>query len=234
MSITKKNNEKPINNILYSFRRCPYAMRARWALLKADQQVILREVNLKDKPIELINNSKNSTVPLLVLESGVILNESIDIIYWADNIIRIKNGLIKQKHPYQQEINLLLNQNDLIFKFHLDRYKYPNRFPNCNPKEHLIESEKILQEWNERLGKSSKKNSKAWLIGDKESIADYSLWPFVRQFRLVNQEYFDNNIKFKYLKVWLDFYLNHKLFSVLMKKYKFWNRESKEVLFPSE
>jgi glutathione S-transferase len=109
--------------ILYSFRRCPYAMRARLALLASGINYEHREVVLRDKPAEMLAASPKGTVPVLVLPSGEVIDQSVDIMLWA----------LRQNDPYDWLANAedalkLIAKCDDEFKYHLDRYKYPNRF----------------------------------------------------------------------------------------------------------
>ena len=116
------------HNILYSFRRCPYAIRARWALLNTNQVVELREVELKNKPIELIQISKKATVPVLKTNLNKVIDESLDIMIWSierSNMHSLFGDKVKDK---SQEIFSLIETNDNRFKYHLDRFKYASRF----------------------------------------------------------------------------------------------------------
>ena len=219
------------NHILYSFRRCPYAMRARWAIKTCGLQVELREIDLKDKPDELVRNSIKKTVPLLILNSGQIIQESIDIIFWALNNSNMSNYIIKfYKNNLEKEIIEIIKKNDHEFKYHLDRFKYSSRF-NENAKEfHYLESQKFIKLLGNIL--RNKESSNYWLIGNKESIADWSIWPFVRQYKIACESqkilnYFEPSIK-----TWLDYFENHNTFSAVMHKYKVWDEKSDINIFP--
>ena len=215
------------HNILYSFRRCPFAMRARWALIKTNHEILIREVNLKKKPVNLLKISPKGTVPVLKTSEGKVIEESIEIMIWAikktcnvrlnDDIYNISN----------KDIFTLINQNDSDLKYHLDRYKYPNRFEGSNTEEHRHKSEVILRKWDKRI-----KSSNFGLISKRETIADWCIWPFVRQYRLINTSDFDNNKELVNLRTWLNFYLNHSLYSNLMKKYPNWTHSSLDEFLP--
>lgn len=157
--------------VLYSFRRCPYAMRARMALRVAGIEVDLREVSLRDKPPELLATSPKGTVPVLVLPDGRVIDESLDIMRWA----------LAQRDPEGwldpgEEMYALVATNDGPFKFHLDRAKYANRYPGADPAYHRGEAVKVLLPFEERLARH------ACLFGDGPSLADIAIFPFVRQF----------------------------------------------------
>ena len=168
-------------HVLFSFRRCPYAIRARWAIKMCGLEVEIREIDLKNKPLELIKNSVSKTVPLLILNNGEVIDESLDIIIWALKNSK-KNYIEKHFKKSNREIILeIIHENDHIFKYHLDRFKYASRF-NPNEKEfHFKNAQKFLKELNIYLSQSNKNR---WLVGDQESIADWCIWPFVRQFKI--------------------------------------------------
>ena len=123
-------------HILYSFRRCPFAIRARWALKVCDLKVEIREIDLKNKPSDLVERSSSKTVPLLILEEGEIIEESLDIIKWA--LRNSRKDKINQffKKDYEKEILSIINENDKDFKYHLDRFKYSNRYDESKKEFH--------------------------------------------------------------------------------------------------
>ena len=222
------------NEILYSFRRCPYAMRARWAILLCQKQVKLREIRLSNKPSELIKASKKATVPILVLEDGTVIDESLDIMSWAIKSSSKRKTLLNENEEKSQDIYELIKENDNVFKYHLDRYKYPNRFKNIVPEDHNHALKEILRRWEKKIEISSSEPSMHCLVWARETIADWCIWPFVRQYRLVNPEGFDNDKDLLKMKLWLNYYLNHSLYPVLMKKNKFWEYSNQEEIFPAE
>ncbi len=218
------------NHILFSFRRCPYAIRARWAIKMCELKVELREVNLKKKPPLLIESSSTGSVPLLILNNGEIIEESLDIILWA--LKNSKNNCLDKyyKKSSQKEILEIIKENDQIFKYHLDRFKYHTRF-NANEKEyHFFEAFKCIKKWNFLLKKYP--NNK-WLIGGKESIADWCLWPFVRQFKIAceSQKIYDDFPE--PLNLWFDYFAKHKNINEVMHKYSNWETLSEAYIFPN-
>ena len=221
------------HNILYSFRRCPFAIRARWALLNTNEVVELREVELKNKPIELINISPKATVPVLLTKSNKVIDESIEIMTWSikrSNMLKLMGDGFNDK---QQEIFSLIETNDKIFKYHLDRFKYASRLNIEDSETHRKACVEILISLNSRLKEFSEKDKPIFFVDAKESLADWAIWPFVRQFRIADIEKFDQNHEIKFLKRWLHYFLTHKKYPTVMKKTKTWNKKNKPFIFGS-
>ncbi len=214
-------------DILYSFRRCPYAIRARWALLICEIKVEIREIDLKNKPLEFINISSTKTVPILLKKNNEVIEESLDIIIWA--LSESENEKLKNLYiPNSNKLEILeiISENDNSFKYHLDRFKYSARFNKNEEDYHFQEANKFIKEWNKKLLISK------WLIGDKPSIADWSIWPFVRQFKIACESqkktsYFDEAIK-----NWLNHFEKHPHFKKLMYKYDLWEPSTRKDYFP--
>ena len=163
--------------ILYSFRRCPYAMRAWMALLVSDTVFEIREVKLSDKPAELIAASPKATVPVLVLPEGQVIDESLDIMRWA-------LGRHDPEHWLDGDDHALIEANDGAFKHHLDRYKYPDRY-GADAAEHRASGLAMLAHLEARL------TSRRFLCGEHRSLTDAAIMPFVRQFAQVDRLWFD-------------------------------------------
>lgn len=200
--------------VLYSFRRCPYAMRARMSLLVSGIQVELREVVLRDRPEHMMEISPKGTVPVLLLADGTVIEESLDIMLWSlDESLLV--GDWKE----------LVDGNDGEFKHHLDRYKYNNRYENpLLPEEHRNHVVEFLETYNQRLSESS------YLCGDDCTIADYALAPFVRQFANTDRPWFDD-LPLPYLHRWLSEMLESETFRNCMVKHPQWKEEDELVLF---
>ena len=184
--------------ILYSFRRCPYAIRARLALYQAGIVPELREVDLRCKPPELIAASAKATVPVLVRPDGPPIDESLELMRWA----------LSQNDPHRllelaasRDGEQLLQQNDGPFKHHLDRYRYPHRHGGSDAAQHHQQALAILRQWNQRL------QSQGWLLGAAPSLVDLALLPFVRQFRHSDPAGFDAEPNLQPLQHWLDQFL---------------------------
>ena len=217
-------------HILYSFRRCPYAIRARWALRESLVKVELREVDLKNKPVDLIKNSQNKTVPLLILKNGEIIEESLDIILWT--LSNSKKSDLKKYFPnnLKEEILNIIRENDQEFKFHLDRFKYASRFDEKDKDYHFYEAQNIIRKWNFLLKDNPKRNF--WLVGENETIADWCIWPFVRQFKIAcEHQKIDNHFDDSMIR-WLNYFETNNNYKDVMNKYEIWNQSSKVSYFP--
>ncbi|MBM5792085.1 MAG: DUF952 domain-containing protein [Cyanobacteria bacterium M_surface_10_m1_298] len=192
--------------VLYSFRRCPYAMRARLALAVAGQAVELREVSLRAKPPELLEASAKGTVPVLVLPDGTVMEESLAIMRWALEQADPQGWL--QAEPAETEA--LIAENDGPFKHHLDRFKYPDRYPGETSAPHRRAALAILQRWNQRLAGGD------WLLGAHASLADWALLPFVRQFCLADPDGFAAEPALDALRAWLAGFEHSELLQQVM------------------
>lgn len=210
-------------NRLYSFRRCPYAMRARLGVLFAGLQVELREIVLRNKPAPMLAISPKGTVPVLQRIDGVVIAESREIMLWA----------LEQQDPHGlldtevlQQANALIEQNDNEFKQWLDRYKYADRYPEMSQLEYRQHGEVFLQTLEDLLACNQ------FLLGDKTSIADIGIMPFVRQFAHVDREVF-YRLPYPNLQRWLDYWLQHPLFVQAMIKFQPWQEGDAVVVFPA-
>ena len=219
------------NNILYSFSRCPYAIRARWALLNTNQLVELREVDLKKKPSELIEISQKGTVPVLKTNLNKVIDESIDIMIWSIERSNMSKLLGENDKDKSKEIFSLIETNDKIFKYHLDRFKYASRFNYKDLDTHRYSGMEILISLNNRLKNFSKKGKPLFLVNAKETLADWAIWPFVRQFRIADIKKFDQNHEIEFVRCWLNYFVTHKKYPIVMKKNKPWSMESEPIIF---
>ncbi len=198
--------------ILYSFRRCPYAIRARMAIAKAEITVEIREVILRDKPQQLLDISAKATVPVLLLPDGKVIDESRDIMDWALSYHTPDNW---QKNELSDEINDLIEWNDGDFKYFLDRYKYADRHPEQTEEYYREKAECFLSELEARLSQHT------FLCDEKYTLADMAVFPFIRQFSAVDTSWFQSS-KFQNLNHWLKTLLKSELFISVMKKYPAW------------
>jgi glutathione S-transferase len=253
----------PAAPILYSFRRCPYAIRARLALAAAGWRpgihLELREVSLRAKPPELLQASPIGTVPVLVLpavqqtavlppqldaaadvaadaapgaavDAALVLDQSLAIMRWALEHPPAAGAAGADGLPGwwagrggadREAIETLIAENDGPFKHHLDRFKYPDRFPGETSAEHRLAGLAILRGWNERLvrhggGTAPPAASGGWLLGDRPSLADWALLPFVRQFRLADPQAFDAAPDLGALQGWLQRFLGSPELAAVM------------------
>ena len=199
--------------VLYSFRRCPYAIRARMALEYASINCELREVVLSNKPEAMTKLSNKGTVPVLQLTDGSVIDESLEVMLWAldqtdpDNWLDIEN----------EHTRLLIEKNDQEFKQYLDRYKYSQRYP-----EHTqLYYRKQAEEFIGLLETNLQEQHGLGLVSNQLSLVDVAIFPFVRQFAHVDWEWFSNS-QYRNLISWLLKLEKSELFLAVMDKYKPW------------
>ena len=207
---------------MYSFRRCPYAMRARLGILFAELQVELREITLKNKPPQMLAISPKGTVPVLQLLDGTVIEESREIMIWA-LAQQDPQGLLHDAALH--EANALIDKNDNEFKYWLDRYKYADRHLQMSQTEYRQKGEVFLQLLEELLTKNP------YLLGKGITLADIGIMPFVRQFAHVNRDVF-YNLPYPNLQRWLQDWLQHPLFLQAMTKFQPWQDGDEVVVFP--
>ena len=195
---------------LYSFRRCPYAMRARMALRYSGVAVDIVEVSLKAKPAEMLALSSKGTVPVLSVD-GQVIDESLAIMRWALARHDPQDWLLKDDPQGQQAIADLIDENDRVFKVHLNRYKYAERYPEQPMTFYRAEGEVFLRRLDELL------EGRDYLLAQHPSLADVALMPFVRQFAHVDREWFAQT-PYRRLQAWLQRFLESELFTSIMKK----------------
>ena len=206
--------------ILYSFRRCPYAMRARMVLLHSKIQYEIREIKLSNKPKEMLAISPKGTVPVLILENGDILDESLDVMLWA-----IEQGNLRNLFNLgKKEILDLIKINDGEFKDAIDRYKYSSLYPE----KPMIEYRKMGELFLEKIESYLEKNK--FIFGKNISLADLAIFPFIRQFCRVDIDWFNSSL-FKKIKEWTLFFEGSENFIDIMRKIKPWTTGDKPTLF---
>jgi glutathione S-transferase len=215
----------PTLPVLYSFRRCPYAIRARMALRYSGIPVQLREVVLRDKPQALLQCSPKGTVPVLVLPHGTVIEESRDIMAWALARHDPDDWLLAHDPGLLDTANALMDANDFSFKAHLDHYKYAERYPGHSQVHYRAQGEVFLRELDTRLTRHS------YLLGAHLSLADVAIFPFVRQFALVDKAWFDAS-SYTHLQQWLENFLDSALFKGVMAKHAPWQPGSEAIVFP--
>jgi glutathione S-transferase len=229
--------------ILYSFRRCPYAMRARMALLLGEVTCEIREIILREKPADMIALSPKATVPVLLLPDGEVIDQSLDIMRWAfrqgtpsPSSPRMRGSITSEPQEVRASENMdprmreddsleMIAANDGPFKHHLDRYKYPDRHED-DPLAHRAAAVDILSGYEERLERH------AHLLGDSPSLADYAIMPFVRQFAAVDRAWFDEQPLPK-LQAWLARHIASPLFARAMVRLPAWRPGDPATLFPT-
>lgn len=209
--------------ILYSFRRCPYAMRARLALVASGMQVELREVVLRDKPAEMLEASPKGTVPVMILEGGKVLEESRDIINWALDQHDAEGWLLFSKGELAQ-MSALVDENDGPFKAALDAYKYSSRDDTIDTSAELGIGADFMKKLDGML------EGKSYLFGDRVSFADAAILPFVRQFAHVDKDWFWSQ-DWPNVSAWLEVFLESNRFKDIMSKYPQWKSGDNGVVF---
>ncbi|GAB5335544.1 MULTISPECIES: glutathione S-transferase [Pseudomonas] len=192
--------------LLYSFRRCPYAMRARLALRYAGVPVQIVEVSLRAKPAEMLALSPKGTVPVLCV-GGRVIEESLEIMQWA-LAQHDPDGWLRQGDP---RVLALIAENDQVFKHHLNRYKYAERYPEQPMEHYRAEGEVFLHKLEGLLAEND------YLLAEQLSLADVALAPFVRQFAHVDREWFAGT-PYRQLQAWLQRFLESPLFIAVMAK----------------
>ncbi|MES2869162.1 MAG: glutathione S-transferase [Pseudomonadota bacterium] len=191
-------------HVLYSFRRCPYAMRARMALRYSGVPLSIVEVSLKAKPAEMLAVSPKGTVPVLVCADGRVIEQSLDIMHWA-------LARHDPNHWLHADAQLLIEENDTTFKTHLDRYKYAIRYPEYPMEYYRGQGAVFLQRLEDLLAQTP------YLCGAALSLADVALAPFVRQFAHVDPGWFEQ-APYPHLNAWLEQFLASELFTAVMAK----------------
>ena len=210
--------------VLYSFRRCPYAMRARMALLVSGIRCEMREIALSQKPEGMLAASPKGTVPVLVLKDRVI-DQSLDIMHWALGQNDPQNWSTRST-PFDEEAQALVSVCDEAFKRNLDRYKYPNRYDLPSGLEHREAGAVYLMQLNVRLTHAP------YLMGSSFTWVDAAIAPFVRQFARTDRDWFDAQ-NWPALKIWIENFENSEAYSTVMHKYKVWHQDAKPVAFPA-
>jgi glutathione S-transferase len=210
--------------VLYSFRRCPFAMRARFALVAADCACEWREVLLRDKPAALREASPKATVPVLVEADGHVIDQSLEIMLWA---LRQRDpaGWLRPERGTLDDMLAWVGQCDGSFKDNLDRYKYPNRFEGAEGSQHRDAATAFLGALNERTA------SEGFLFGGRPALADMAIAPFVRQFAQVDPAWFDANVGAP-LRAWLEHLTHSALWERAMRKQAPWTQGDPVTIFP--
>jgi glutathione S-transferase len=211
--------------VLYSFRRCPYCMRAHMGLKNSGLKIELREVDLKAMPEELLTISARETVPVLVLSNKMaddsIIDESWDILKWALEQKDPDNWLGENKQ-FLPDAEMLVETNDFSFKNDLDHYKYADRFPEHSEEYYRQACEEFIEELEEMLSEHD------YLLAGQLTIADVAVFPFVRQFSLVDKSWFDQS-PYRNVQKWLQNLIDTELFQNVFQKRELWKKDANTV-----
>lgn len=212
-------------HILYSFKRCPYAMRARLALYLSKILVEHREVSLKNKPQSMIDISSKGTVPVLLLDNGTVIDESLEIVNWC-----IKNSKDIFQYKLNSDQKLFSDKKiqlfDNKFKFHLDRYKYASRYENADEVFHRDSCIQILKNLEKKI------NNTKWFFSDDVHKIDICILPFIRQFRIANPTWFDEQKCIPKTQKLLRNFLESDLLKEIMINYEVWESDHSLSVFP--
>ncbi len=220
----KNSAEMATLPILYSLRNCPYAMRARMAIFKSSQVVLLRDLVLSNKPEEMMQVSPKGTVPVLVLSNDSVVEESLDVMLWALRESDPRDLLHSIDVSILPEMLKLINEFDNEFKTCLEQYKCAKRYQEDNIEECRAACQQYLQKLEQCLSKH------VFLMSDKESLADIALLPFIRQFARVERQWYLQS-PYPKVRLWLNNYLQSAMFSKVMAKHPLWLDTQQEVLF---
>jgi len=202
--------------ILYSFRRCPYAMRGRMALYTSQLNYEHREVSLRDKPVEMLEASPKGTVPVFIRKNGTVIEESLELLLFALSQNDPMGWLNCDRHT----ADTLIAANDGSFKHHLDRYKYASRYKENATRgdidlTHRAEAENHLKILEIRL------EGQPYLLGQSQSYADIAIFPFIRQFANTDLSWW-NEAPYPNLRRWLTHHITSDLFKTIMTKRPLW------------
>ena len=200
--------------ILYSFRRCPYCMRAHMALKKTGMKIELREVKLSAMPEEALAISPQETVPVLALTDGTAIDESWDIVKWSLAQNDVDNWL-GEDNEFLLDAEILIETNDYSFKTDLDHYKYADRHPEHSEEHHRKKCEEFIEELEDMLTENR------YLVADQLSLADIGVFPFIRQFSLVDKDWFDQ-APYPRVQQWLNKMIESDLFQSIFQKHELW------------
>lgn len=212
-------------SVLYSFRRCPFAMRARLAIAQAGIRTELREVVLKDKPAHMLEISPKGTVPVLYTAERQVIDESLDVMFWALAQHDPDNWWQGLTDRQKQHSLSLIEENDGAFKKTLDRYKYADRYPERSQRHYRLDGEEFLSRLEQHL------DDYGALVTDHITLADVAIMPFVRQFAFVDKAWFDIS-PYPSLRRWLEGFLNSAMFQKVMYKYPQWQPGDPVTVFP--
>ncbi len=196
--------------LLFTFRRCPYAIRARMAIKISGVEVDKHEVNLRDKPEALLASSPKGTVPVLRFTDGHVIEESLDIMQWALSI-NDPDQWLDESGGMSDAARVWIDRNDGPFKKALDNYKYAVRFPEHSEQYYREQAEFFLTELNTQLAKTT------YLVGDRLTISDIAIFPFIRQFANVDKDWFYAS-RYTHVIEWLDKRLSSDIFTAVMAK----------------
>ena len=210
--------------MLYSLQHCPYAMRARMGIWYAGQSVMLRAVVTKNKPAEMLAASPKGTVPVLVLDDGAVIDESLDIMLWALNKSDPQDLLYAHDSNALPAMLTLITLNDEQFKPILEKYKFARRKHDAAENDYRRQCEVFVEQFELTLSRQT------YFMGETPSLADYALLPFIRQFARVDRHWYLES-PYPNLRRWLNGHLQTPVFTKVMAKFPLWLDAHEEFLY---
>lgn len=210
--------------VLYSLQHCPYAMRARIAIFRSKQAVLIRAIKLNNKPPEMLALSTKGTVPMLVLSDGTVIEESLDIMLQVLKDSDPDHLLTAQGQLPLTEIITIIEEFEQHFFVAVEAYKCAKRYQETNIVECRQACEVYLQKLEDRLSKH------AFLTSEREGLLDIALMPFVRQFSKVERQWYQQS-PYPKLRAWLNSYLQSPMFTKVMAKHELWVDGHRDILF---
>ncbi|MBU92243.1 MAG: glutathione S-transferase [Rhodobiaceae bacterium] len=222
----KHSSQDRINRelVLYSFRRCPFAIRARMSIYYSTIKCQIREISLKNKPAEFISLSPKATVPVLLKEDLSVIEESLDIVKWILGQSD-PSGLLIPLHDENEDVDYFVSLFDNKFKFHLDRYKYSSRYDVTQKQKHRDSASEILKLIDDKITESG------FIYGNKISVYELCILPLVRQFMIADPRWFEEHFKFEKVKKSLQVFTESQAFKVTMKKYDEWIDDKNKIQY---
>jgi len=208
--------------ILYSLRQCPYAIRARMGLLLAKQPVILRDVDMKNKPADMLAASPKATVPVLVINQSSVIEQSLDIMLWALS----KNDPKQLLHGDQVAMLELIHRTDNEFVDALKKYKAASRYHDDEKDSYRLHCEAYINDLEQRLTQHE------YIMGDSPSLTDYAILPFIRQFSRVERQWY-RQAPYPSTQRWLNKHYQQTVFTQAMAPYKPWHKGDAAIFFGS-
>ena len=196
------------------------------ALYLSKTVVELREVSLRNKPQSMLEISPKGTVPVLLLDDGSVIDESIEIIEWC---IKKKKNIFTETLHNEQELFTedAIKLFDEKFKFHLDRYKYATRYEDVDEILHRESCVEILKTMENKI------SNKFFFYTDHLNKIDICILPFIRQFRIANPEWFDHHIELPKVQKWLDNFLKSSILEEIMVSHEVWKKNNTAIFFPT-
>ncbi len=210
--------------IFYSLQHCPYAMRARIALMKANRMVRLRPIKLNNKPKEMLKASPKGTVPVLVVAKRFVIDESLEVMLWALAQNDPQDLLRSNQEGALSTILEIIGHFDTEFVPALEAYSCAKRYHANNLDECRQACQFHIQKLEDRL------QAHRFLFSDSESLLDIALMPFIRKFARIEKRWFRSS-PYPNVRLWLEAYLQSAMFSKVMANHDLWLDSRQDICF---